>query len=76
MVLPHRQMESIPVHPDAAGADHTLREDSSKLVLRRRYEAQAYATQARGQQAKNYYPTKEARDPYIPWFQAHQNRAQ
>ena len=56
------------------------REDPTQLALRRRYEAQlvlkAYANQARGLQAKTYYLTQEARDIYIPWFQAHQSRAQ
>ena len=56
------------------------REDPTQLALQRRYEAQlvlkAYANQARGLQAKTYYLTQEARDIYIPWFQAHQSRAQ
>ena len=57
-----------------------MQEAPSELALRRWYEAQlvikAYATQARGLQAKTYYLTQEAaRDLYIPWFQAHQSRA-
>ena len=56
------------------------REEPTQLALRRRYDAQlvlkACANQARGLQAKTYYLTQEARDIYIPWFQAHQSRAQ